>query len=80
MATVLDDELNQLETDTEWLHTQYNELIRKHDGEFVAIKNKTVIANDKNWEKFKAELEKIGIKPSEILVEYIRDKRNNLTE
>lgn len=79
MTTVLEDELYQLERDTKWLHAHYNELIDMYNEEFVAVKNEDVIRHEKDWERLKFKLEKIGIKPSEILIEYIRDKRNQLT-
>ena len=40
MDTVLYAErLKEFDEDVKWLHTNYNDLIDKFDGEFIAIKN-----------------------------------------
>jgi hypothetical protein len=79
MSTALDEDLDRLDKDSRWLHSQYVELINKFNEEYVAIKNEDVLTHDKNLENFKTKLKEEGLKPSEVLIEYIRDKRNRLT-
>jgi hypothetical protein len=78
MHTILDEELEQFERDTEWLHGHYNELIEKFNQEYVAIKNQEIIEHDINPDELKQKLKGKGIEPKNILVEFIRDKRNEL--
>lgn len=77
MSTTL-DQLQRLQKDTEWLHSHYNELIESHNQEYVAIKNQGVIEHDTNFHELKKKLEGRKIEPNNILIEFIRDKRNQL--
>jgi hypothetical protein len=70
--------LEQLDKDTKWLSTNYNRLLKKFDTRFVGIMNQEIVAKDNNVNKLKEKLRAKGIKPSEILVELIRDKRNQI--
>jgi regulator of sigma D len=78
MSAILDEELEQFEKDTEWLHSNYNELIQKHNQEYVVIKNQNVIEHDRNLDGLKQKLKERKMALSNVLIEFIRDKRNQL--
>jgi hypothetical protein len=76
MATILEEELKELDADTEWLHSNYNELINKYNEQFFAIRNRDIIVHDKDSDELIEKLREKGFQPGEVLTEYIRDKRN----
>lgn len=39
MNAIIEQELDQLEKDSEWLHNNYNDPVGRFSEEFVAIKN-----------------------------------------
>lgn len=78
MATTLEEKLDEVDNEVKWLHANYNELINKHNQEFVAIKNEGIIEHAKELESLKVKLEGKGIKTSDVLIEFIRDKRNQV--
>jgi hypothetical protein len=78
MNATIEQELDQLEKDSEWLHNHYNDIVGRFSEEFVAIKNQHIIAHHRNLDNFKKELEDKNVNPSEILIEYIRDKRDSI--
>jgi Family of unknown function (DUF5678) len=79
MSIILDEEhdeqLNVLDNDVRWLHNNYDNLLKEHNDEFVAIKKENVIGYDKDLEKLKEKLKEAGIKPSEVLVDFMRQKK-----
>jgi hypothetical protein len=79
MSLILDEELERLDKDTEWLHSHYDELIEKFNQKYVAINNQQVIEHDNNLDKLKQKLQQQGIESTNILIEFIRDKREQLT-
>ena len=76
MATILEEELKELDADVEWLHRNYNELINKYNEHFIAIRNQDIIVDDKDSDKLKEKLKEKGFQLGEVLTEYISDKRN----
>jgi uncharacterized protein DUF5678 len=76
MAQQLEEQLERLDRDTKWLHTNYNELLKKHEGRFVAIKDQNIVAEDSSRDEFERKLTQMGIGPTDVLIEFIRDKRN----
>jgi hypothetical protein len=79
VSTILDEELEQFDRDTEWLRSHYDELLEQFNQEYVAIRNQQVIESAKDLDELKQELREKNIEPKDILVEFIRDKRNQLT-
>jgi N-dimethylarginine dimethylaminohydrolase len=55
-------------------------LINTFNGQFVAIKNKTIIDHDENVDRLKEKLKQKGVETATILVEFIRDKRNQIDQ
>jgi transcriptional antiterminator Rof (Rho-off) len=77
MTIVLDDiKTQEFIKDGEYLHTHYNELIRHHNQEYVAIKNQKVEESANTIDELEKLLNKKNIELGTILVEFIRDKRN----
>ena len=77
MTLVLDEKsLQEYVKDGEYLHTHYNELIKSHNHQYVAIKNQKVFRHAKTIDELHSILQKENIIPGTILVEFIKDKRN----
>jgi hypothetical protein len=76
MSIVRDDRFNQFIDDSRWLHKNYNELIKEFNLEYVAIKNHIVVAHSKEMNDFERELKQLNIDRLDVVVEFIRDKRN----
>jgi Family of unknown function (DUF5678) len=79
VSTIVDEDLEQLDMDSEWLHSHYDELLEKFNQEYVAIRNQQVIASANDLDELKQDLREKNIDYNNILVEFIRDKRNQLT-
>ena len=59
-------------------HKNYNELIKEFNLEYVAIKNHIVVAHCKEMNDFERELKQLNIDRLDVVVEFIRDKRNEV--
>ncbi|MGI0043749.1 MAG: hypothetical protein ACRD47_08560 [Nitrososphaeraceae archaeon] len=78
MSIVRDDRFNQFIDDSRWLNKYYNELIKEFNLEYVAIKNHIVVAHSKEMNDFERELKQLNIDRLDVVVEFIRDKRNEV--
>jgi hypothetical protein len=77
MTLVLDEKLlSEFVKNGEYLHTHYNELLKKYDHQYVAIKNQKVFRYAKTVDELESLLKKEKIELGTILTEFIRDKRN----
>jgi len=56
VSTILDEELEQFDRDTEWLRSHYDELLEQFNQEYVAIRNQQVIESAKDLDELKQEL------------------------
>jgi hypothetical protein len=78
-SIVTDEQFNQFIDDSRWLHRNYNELIKEFDLEYIAIRNHMIVAHGKKMNEFERELKQRNIDRLEVVVvEYIRDKRNEV--
>ena len=78
MSIVTDDQFNQFIDDSKWLQKNYNVLIKKFNLEYVAIKNHEVVAHGKEMNDFERVLKQLNIDRLDVVVEYIRNKRNEV--
>jgi hypothetical protein len=78
MSNVL-DELEQLNNDVEWPHTNYRDLINHYNEEFVTIKNHEIIEHDKDLHILKQKLKEKGLEPTTVLIEFIKDKSKQIS-
>lgn len=78
MSIVTDDQFNQFIDDSKWLHKNYNELIKEFNLEYIAIKNHEVVAHNKEMNNFERDLKQLNIDRLDVVVEYIRNKRNEV--
>ncbi len=79
MSNVLNVErAKEFAEDSRWLHSNYNDLIITYNGRYVAIRNRTVIDDDADLDKLKEKLSQRGIESATVLVEFIKDKSNEL--
>ncbi len=64
--------LEEFEEDSKWFHENMGLLRKKNlTGKFVAIKNKNIIASDKNIDIVIEYVEKQGENPAYIIIEFV---------
>jgi predicted house-cleaning noncanonical NTP pyrophosphatase (MazG superfamily) len=78
MSIITDEQFNQFIDDSRWLHKNYNELIKEFNLEYIAIRNRMIVAHHKEMNEFERELKQLNIDRLDVVVEYIRDKRNEV--
>jgi predicted transcriptional regulator len=62
--------LNRLETDLDWFYTQSGRLKKEHPDEFLAIKEKKIIAKGKTMDEVVQRLKEKKEDPSEVLIKF----------
>jgi hypothetical protein len=77
-SIVTDKQFNQFIDDSKWLHKNYNELIKEFNLEYIAIRNHIVVAHAKEMNEFERELKQLNIDRLDVVVEFVRDKRNEV--
>ena len=78
MSIVTDERFKQFMDDSIWLHKNYDELIKEFNLEYIAIKNHMVVAHGKEMNDFERDLKQLNIDRLNVVVEYIRNKRNEV--
>ena len=78
MSITTDEQFKQFIDDSKWLQRNYDELIKEFNLEYVAIRNHTVVAHHKEMNEFERELKQSDIAILDVVVEFIRDKRNEV--
>ena len=78
MSITTDKQFKQFIDDSKWLQRNYHELIKEFNLEYVAIRNHTVVAHHKEMNEFERELKQNDIAILDVVVEFIRDKRNEV--
>jgi L-2-hydroxyglutarate oxidase LhgO len=78
MSIITDDQFNQFVDDSKWLHKNYNELIKEFNLEYIAVRDHMIVAHGKEMNEFERELKQRNIDRLEVVVEFIRDKRNEV--
>ena len=66
--------LEKFESNGMWLNEHYDEIYRKYRNEFVAVKDRRIIAHNSDFEALLKELKAMKIDLREVLVEYISEK------
>ena len=67
-------ELKSFENDSRWLRKNKNELRKEYKNQFVAVKDKDVIAAGADLKKLMQKLRKEGIDTASIVIEFIPEK------
>jgi L-2-hydroxyglutarate oxidase LhgO len=78
MSIITDDQFNQFVDDSKWLHKNYNELIKEFNLEYIAVRDHMIVAHGKEMNEFERELKQRNIDRLDVVIEYIRDKRNEV--
>jgi uncharacterized protein YajQ (UPF0234 family) len=78
MSIITDDRFKQFIDDSRWLQKNYNELIKEFNLEYVAIKNHKVVVHGKEMNDFECVLKQLNLDRLDVVVEYIRNKRNEV--
>ena len=78
MSIVTEEKFRQFIDDSKWLQRNYNELIQEFDLEYIAIRNQRVVSHHKEMNEFERELKQSNIAILDVVVEFIRDKRNEV--
>jgi hypothetical protein len=66
--------LKTAEEDKDWVNKNYERLREKFEKQFIAVKNKEVIANDKDLEKLLEKIRSTGNDPAFVQIEFILEK------
>ena len=66
--------LRTVEKDNEWLQRNFGKIQEQHPNKFVAVSERQVIADGESSEDVTKEVEKKGINPATILIEFIPEK------
>jgi len=66
--------LEKFESNGAWLNEHYNEIYEKYRNEFVAVKDRKIIAHNPDFEVLLEELKTMKMDLREVLVEYISEK------
>jgi len=66
--------INEMEQDNKWLVSNYEEIRRKYENKFIAIKDKNIIASNPTLEGIIKDLKEKGENPSFVLIEFIHKK------
>ena len=72
MSIVTDERFKQFIEDSKWLRKNYNEGIKQYYLEYVAIKNHTIVARNKEMNEFERELKQNNIDRLDVVVEFMR--------
>ncbi len=70
-------EINELDllragrSDLSWLSENYAQILKSYDNQFVAVKDKEVIAASKNMDALLRELKRKKIDPATTLVQFV---------
>jgi predicted house-cleaning noncanonical NTP pyrophosphatase (MazG superfamily) len=78
MPIITDEQFKQFIDDSKYLQKNYNELIKEFNLEYIAIRNHKVVAHHKEMNEFERELKQRNIAILDVVVEFIRDKRNEV--
>jgi hypothetical protein len=78
MSIITDEQFNRFIDDSKWLHKNYNELIKEFNLEYIAIRNRMIVIHHKEMNEFERELKQRNIDRLDVVIEYIRDKRNEV--
>ena len=78
MSIITEEQFKQFIDDSKWLQRKYNELIKEFNLEYIAIRNHKVVAHHKEMNEFERELKQCNIAILDVVVEFIRDKRNEV--
>lgn len=64
-------ELNEFEEDSRWFYENIGLLREKYNGKFVAIKNKNILAADKDINAVISVIAQKGENPAYIIIEFV---------
>lgn len=63
--------LMKTKNDLAWLRENYDQVLKEHNNEYVAIKERNIVASNRRMDDLLNELKNKGIDPSTTLVQYI---------
>ena len=78
MSIITEEQFKRFIDDSKWLQRNYNELIQEFNLEYIAIRNQKVVAHHKEMNEFERDLKQSNIAILDVVVEFIRDKRNEV--
>ena len=55
----------------EWLEGHYNELVKEYGGQWVLIKDRSIVFADRNFKLVHSRMKNLNLKPNECKIEYI---------
>jgi len=67
-------QLQEIRKDNEFLKESYDKLRKKYSNQYIAIKNRDIIAHDKDIKKVMKLVSERNINPANILIEFLHPK------
>lgn len=64
----------EMERSSQWLESIRDEIKEKYVGKFIAVKDKKIVANDKNFQRLIKTLEASGEDLKSIFIEFVPSK------
>ncbi|RLF53439.1 MAG: hypothetical protein DRN24_00935 [Thermoplasmata archaeon] len=67
-------QLQEIRKDNEFLKESYDMLRRKYSNQYIAIKNRNIIAHDRDIKKVMKLVSEKNINPADVLIEFLHPK------
>lgn len=68
---IFEKEIKRIESDIEWAAENFEMLLKEHEGKYLAIKEKSIIAESDDFEELLRILKQKGIDPRLVHIESI---------
>jgi ribosome biogenesis SPOUT family RNA methylase Rps3 len=66
--------INEMEQDSKWLESNYEEIRKSYENKFIAVKNMKIIASNPTLDGIITDLEKKGVNSSLVSIEFVHKK------
>lgn len=71
--------LRQMRRDSNWMTEHHEELVKRFDGQFIAVKHEQVVAASRSHTELMNRLKQLGFDPALVLVTLLTSKARILT-
>ncbi len=63
--------LQTMKSNSRWLDSRFDAILKEHEGEYVAIKEQKIVSSDRDFDKLLHKLQKEGISGAETLIYFM---------
>jgi len=68
---ISEEEIERIESDIEWTSKNFKHLLKTHEGKYIAVKEKNIIAESDDFEELLRKLKKDDIDPRSVHIDSI---------